>query len=169
MLIKPVVAYEESWVEKIKDFELQFNDTSIDLLLDEIMQVSHNAFFSINKNGSIMRSGVTIYPSKHRTTGNEYWRLKERSCYIGVSRISLDLPDNISVMITGLVDLSIMGVNVPTTILEGEEVYKEFVRVPIMNLFGETNIEVGTPIARLTFHRALDPTAEFKMRLERLP
>lgn len=168
MLIKPIHAYEESWVDKIKDMELQFNDTSIDLLLDELMMVNDKSFFSINKHGCVHRPGNAVFATTHRTTGREYWRLKERALYIAVSRISMDLPENVCVMITGLMDLSIMGVQVPTTILEGEEAFSNYVRFPIMNLYGEANIELGTPVARMTFHRAIDPTSEFKMRLAKL-
>ena len=156
MYINPKDAIKNGWIihpdcNIIQDWEDRkfICPNAIDFTLDKVFSIDDWNTFVISEEGKTMRGGSEQVAVPHRADNTEYWELRSKSVYDGMSNIMVDLPEGVACELIIRSTFNRNGLFLTSGLYDSG--FKGHIGFAIHNRSGLARIGVGTRIGQIKF------------------
>lgn len=149
MIINPQKAIDAGWVTGIASPKVQVQPNAIEFTMDMCEMMLEGNTFTINRDGKTHRGTIGMEPTQNRNDHRLYWHLSPGQMYDVSSNVSVDLPENVALLIIIRSTYSRNGMFLTSGLYDSG--YKGPVGAALHNLYGESRIEVGERLGQAMF------------------
>lgn len=159
MFISPEVAINEGWIKHPNVTTLQdwkdakfVSPNAIDFTVDKMFSIAFHNQFVISENGKQMRGGSPYLPVLDRSSGMDFWKLKQNTIVDCLSDMYVTIPDGIACQLIIRSTFSRNGLFLTSGLYD--QGFEGNVGFALHNPHGATTVAPGTRIGQIMFVQA---------------